>query len=72
MSLNLVTGKVSFQHHTGEREISREALRDLAGRYGGVSQDDPEDVLLDHFAEIIDYPATRYPGVVITTIHLPL
>jgi hypothetical protein len=72
MRLTQATGNVPFNHRTGQRQITREALRDLAGRYGEVSENDPDEILIDHFSSIIDSAATRYPNVVITGEHLPV
>ena len=72
MSLQQVTGVVAFEHATGQRLISREALRDLPGEYGhGITQDATDQELLAAFSKVIDRMANRYPDVeILTTAHL--
>ena len=64
------TGTVPFTlADDSERLIAREALRDLRGRFGGISMDAPDEELLDHFADKITAVAIRHPDVIITSAH---
>ena len=66
------TGPVAFEHATGHRLISCEALRDLPGHYGrGVTEDAGDQELLKAFSDVIDRMAKRYPDVkILTSAHL--
>jgi hypothetical protein len=57
---------IAFMHTTGERLITREALRDLPGHFGGISGDADDAEIFEYFHGIIDRTASRNPGVVIT------
>jgi hypothetical protein len=73
MSLQQVTGVVEFRHATtGQRLISREALRDLPGLYPrGITEGATDQELLACYSDAIDRMAARYPDVkILTTAHL--
>ena len=66
------TGLVEFDHSTGRRDISCEALRNLPGRYSyrnGITGDADARLLLACYADVIDRVAKRYPDTVLTNVH---
>lgn len=58
------TGLFAFDHSTGRRYISSEALHDLPGTFGyrnGITDAASDQEIFKRFADVIDRVARRYP-----------
>lgn len=64
-------GPIAFEHTTGRRYISAEALRDLPGLYRnrGITDAATDQELVECFEDVIDRAAKRYPDTVLLNIH---
>jgi hypothetical protein len=63
------SGRVAVFVNGEERLIEREALRDLCGRFGGITRDAPEEEIIEYFESKIEFAAVHHPDVILTSGH---